>query len=214
MKNNLLKILLLNFGLLVLLLSCNETKKSKIKSTLNKIEANSLKPESTNEYKTLYKDGRVNEIRTLRYYNFYKDTIKANKNDKQKLIIVITEWNKYEALVADKESAFTQLPSNNMTGGDVETNRRIKKSAVKYFDIASKVFEKELTKLKLVDTISNRDTNYVTIDFLTNKGFYTVQELKTKLEQKKSVWSNLFEASKKLSIEIEKTVNTNEWKGN
>jgi hypothetical protein len=209
MKNKLLQTLLLVCGVSVFLLGCDQTKKP---NTQNKNLNDTVSTMSAENYKTKYTDGRITEVRELRYYNFYKDTIKANRDDKLKLIAVITEWNKYEALVADTASAFTQLPSNFMAGGDVETNERIKKSTVKYFDIASKMFEKEFITLKLSNSISNRDTNYVTIDFLTNKGFYTVQELKSKLEQNQSVWSNVFEESKKLSNEIEKTVNSNEWK--
>ncbi len=204
---------LLIFGSLLLLISCNQTKKVKNKNSLNKTFEAAVSTKKDGNPVSKYADGRISEVRTLTYYNFYTDTILANKNEELKLILVITEWNKYEALVADSVSTFTQLPSNTMLGGDVETNRRMKKSAVRYFDIANKMFEKEVKKLPKMEVITNRDANYVTIDFITNKGFFTIQEQKSKLENNQSIWSNLFKESKLLSIEVEKTMNTNKWKG-
>jgi hypothetical protein len=212
MKSKLSKILQLVFGLVILILGCTQSKNSPTNN--NEIEI--LKPAILTKKEGVivskYDDGRYTEVRTLTYYDFYKDTIQAIKNDSLKLILVITEWNKYEALVADKEAAFTQIPNNTMVGGDVETNNRIKKDAVKYFEMAKALFEKEINTIQKVDFISNRNTDNVTIDFVTNKGLYTVQIEKNKLESNQSIWSNLFNETKKMSILIEKTFNSNEWR--
>jgi hypothetical protein len=100
-----------------------------------------------------------------------------------------------------------------MMGGDQETNKRNKESSIRYFDIAYKIFEKEFKTLKMASNISNRDTNFVTFDFFTISGFYTVQESKAKLEAGESVWSQLFEATKKMPKELKEKMSTNDCKG-
>jgi hypothetical protein len=97
--------------------------------------------------------------------------------------------------------------NSTMVGGDEETNRRIKEPSKRYWVVASKMFEQEFNNLKKVDGISNRDTNYVTFDFITTNGFYTVQEEKSKLESGESIWSNVFKESKFLNTEMARVQN-------
>jgi hypothetical protein len=218
MKNNLSKVLLFINSISALFLSCNQSKQSETKSNLQEIKTDTLESAIVKDNNTFYKDGRETEVRKLWYYNsLVKTSIPLEKNtntdNKLKLTTIIAEWNKCEAVVASEEAVFIQLPTNQMMGGDVETNRRNKESSIRYFDIAYKIFEKEFKTLKMANSISNRDTNFVSFDFFTDKGFYTVQESKAKLEAGESVWSKLFEVTKKMPTELEKTMNTNEWKG-
>ncbi len=97
--------------------------------------------------------------------------------------------------------------SSIMVGGDEETNRRFKEPSIRYWTVASKMFEQEFKNLKKAEGISNRDTTYVTFDFITTNGFYTVQELKSELESGKSIWSNLFKESKFLNNEMARVQN-------
>jgi hypothetical protein len=97
--------------------------------------------------------------------------------------------------------------NSTMVGGDVETNRRFKEPSIRYWAIASKMFEQEFKNLKKAQRISNRDTTYVTFDFITTNGFYTIQELKSELESGKSIWSNLFKESKFLNTEMARVQN-------
>ena len=69
------------------------------------------------------------------------------------------------------------------------------------------MFEQEFATLKKAEGISNRDTAYVTFDFITTNGFYTIQELKSELENGKSIWSNLFKESKFLNTEMARVQN-------
>jgi hypothetical protein len=69
------------------------------------------------------------------------------------------------------------------------------------------MFEQEFKSLKKAEGITNRDTNYVTFDFITNKEFYTVQVEKTKLESNQSIWSDLFKESKFLNTEMARVQN-------
>jgi hypothetical protein len=91
-----------------------------------------------------------------------------------------------------------------MVGGDVETNERIKEPSIRYWAVASKMFEQEFNTLKKAKGISNRGVDYVTFDFITTNGFYTVQLKKSELESGQSVWSNLFKESKFLNTEMER----------
>jgi hypothetical protein len=213
MKIDLLKASLLPFAILALLLSCHPSENTETKSSAIATENVSFEPARVESNHTFYKDGRETDVRKLEFYNsLFKTSIPLEKNTNTnnilKLTTIIVEWNKCEALVASEEAVFIQLPSNQMMGGDVETNRRNKASSIAY-----KIFEKEFKTLKLATTISNRDTNAVTFDFFTDKGFYTVQASKAKLEAGESIWSNLFETTKKMPSELKETMRTNEWKG-
>jgi hypothetical protein len=233
MKNNLLKVSILTFGLLILSTSCNQSKKSNNTKNQNEIVSEDFKlksPEDTTKFETTYNDGRISGVRNLKYYNALVktsiplDTILG-------LTTIMTEWNKYDANVAGPEAGFIQVPyskerkeqlkqelkdsgidtntdlNSTMVGGDVETNRRIKKPSIRYWAVASKMFEQEFKNLKKAEGISNRDTTYVTFDFITTKGFYTVQEKKSELENGKSIWSNLFKESKFLNTEMARVQN-------
>jgi hypothetical protein len=218
MKSNLLQASLLTIGISALFLGCTQSNKFETESNTKEIKTDSFESAMIKDNKTFYKDGRETNVRKLWYYNsLVKTSIPLEKNtntdNKLKLTTIIVEWNKYEAVVASEEAVFIQLPSNQMMGGDMETNRRIKESSIRYFDIAYKMFEKEFKTLKMTGAISNRDTTFVTFDFFTDKGFYTVQESKAKLEAGESIWSDLFEATKKMPSELEKTMSTNKWKG-
>ena len=150
------------------------------------------------------------------------------KDEKFVMTTVTAEWNKYDGNVASPEGAFIEKPlfleeaekkqmlegglnptdmNSTMVGGDEETNRRIKEPSKRYWAVASKMFEQEFKNLKQAKSISNRDTNYVTFDFITNNGFYTVQELKSELESGQSIWSNLFKESKFLNTEMVRVQN-------
>jgi hypothetical protein len=228
MKNNVLKISLFAFGTLVCIFGCNQAnnpndKNSQTETTKDEFKLNS--PKDTTKFETLYNDGRISGVRNSKYYYYLvKDGIPM-KDAKQGLTTVITEWNKYDANVACPEAAFIQTEllmeseqkkeliaagadaNSTMVGGDEETNRRIKEPSKRYWAVASKMFEQEFSSLKKAEGISNRDTNYVTFDFITTKGFYTVQVEKTKLESDQSIWSNLFKESKFLNTEMARVQN-------
>jgi hypothetical protein len=164
-------------------------------------------------FDTIYADGRKTGVRSLNYYKILIDSEKQNKSETVKILYVMTEWNKYDAVVAGPQEAFIQLPSNTMVGGDVETNRRVKNYAIRYFAIATKMFEKEAQGLKPINDITDRGVDDVTFDFITNKGIYTIQERKSELEDNRSIWSGLFTASKQLNRDVITTQNTNKWRG-
>jgi hypothetical protein len=218
------KILILIICVSTLIVSC----KSKTEDDSKEIKADTLKYAIVKKFyekdyegaieKTFYEDGRETEVRVLSYYNsliknYQPISDDTNNNNKLKVTTIIAEWNKVEAVVAGREALFIQLPNNSMLGGDVETNRRNIESSRKYFDKAYSIFEKEYPKFKMASNISNRDTSSVTFDFFTDKGFYTIQESKSKLESGESVWSELFVETRKIRFELEKTMKTNEWKG-
>jgi hypothetical protein len=215
-------------GLAFLLFGCDQQQKSNNKvSNAESVETNFKlnKIEDTSKFETIYNDGRISAVRNSKYYNLLvKSSIPAN-DAKFGLTTVIAEWNKYDANVATPEGSFIQKPllmedpqkkemeeagidaNSTMVGGDVETNRRIKEPAKRYWKVASKMFEQEFKNLTKVDGISNRDTNYVTFDFITTNGFYTVQVEKSKLEMGTSIWSNLFKEFKFLNIEMARVQN-------
>ncbi|WP_395052986.1 hypothetical protein [Flavobacterium sp.] len=229
MKNNLLKVALLFFGSLIFLFGCNQTKKSNAKSFKKATVENNFKLNKvadTSKLETIYNDGRITAVRNVKYYGYLVRDSKPFGNTKLGLTTVITEWNKYDANVATAQSSFIEKalfleetekkqmiengfePSNStMVGADEETNRRIKEPSIRYWAVASKMFEKEFKNLKKADGISNRDTTYVTFDFITTNGFYTVQEKKSELENGKSIWSNLFKESKFLNTEMARVQN-------
>jgi hypothetical protein len=226
MKKNVLKSSLVIFGSLVILVGCNQSKKSS--SEKNKTTENNFKlktPEDTTKFETIYNDGRITGVRNSAYYNGLVKTSKPFENSKLGLTTIITEWNKYDANVACPEVGFIQRPlsltepqkiemieagvegNSTMVGGDVETNRRIKEPSKRYWAVASKMFEKEFKNLKKAKGISNRDTTYVTFDFITTNGFYTVQEKKSDLESGQSIWSKVFEESKFYNTEMARVQN-------
>jgi hypothetical protein len=97
--------------------------------------------------------------------------------------------------------------NSTMVGGDEETNRRFVEPSKRYWAIASIVFEQEFSSMKKAEGISDRTEDYVTFDFITTGGFYTVQIKKSDLESGKSVWSKVFEESKFLNIEMARVQN-------
>jgi hypothetical protein len=228
MKNNLLKVSLLVFGLLVFLLGCNQTEKSNTESLKKETVENTFKlnkAEDTSKFETIYNDGRISAVRNSKYYYLLVKSSIPLEDAKSGLTTVITEWNKYDANVATPEGSFIQKPllmedpqkkemeeagvdaNSTMVGGDEETNRRIKEPSKRYWAVASKIFEQEFNSLKKVEGISNRDVDYVTFDFITTDGFYTVQVKKSELESGQSIWSNLFEESKFLNVEMARVQN-------
>jgi hypothetical protein len=228
MKNNLLNASIFTFGLLVFLFGCNQTKKSNTESIKNEKIQNNFKlnkAEDTSKFETIYNDGRISAVRNSKYYYLLVKSSIPLEDAKSGLTTIITEWNKYDANVATPEGSFIQKPllmqdpqkkemeeagvdaNSTMIGGDEETNRRIKEPSKRYWAVASKMFEQEFNNLKKVDGVSNRDTNYVTFDFITTNGFYTVQEEKSKLESGESIWSNVFKESKFLNTEMARVQN-------
>lgn len=181
--------------------------------------------------KTKYADGRLSDVRVKQYYeSLIKTSIPFGEN-KFGLTTIITEWNEYDANVASAQCGFIQVQNDNeyiaivrkelseggadpnidlnssMIGGDEETNRRFKKPSIRYWAVASKMFEQEFKNLTKAQGISNRDIDYVTFDFIAKNGFYTVQVKKSVLESGQSVWSNLFKESKFLNTEMARVQN-------
>jgi hypothetical protein len=210
-----------------------ETAKDAVK-TENKPAKDTFAIVSTNSERleTKYTDGRITSVRNLPYYKALVKSSIPMKDSKLGLTTVMTEWNAYDANVAAPEAAFIEVPrsieerdklraelkaggvelstddgNSTMIGGDVETNERIKEPSKRYWAVASKVFEQEFNNLKKADGISDRSVNYVTFDFITTSGFYTVQVKKSELESGQSVWSNLFEESKFLNTEMARVQN-------
>jgi hypothetical protein len=215
-------------GLAFLLFSCNQTEKSKNKSMNKEIVENNFKlntVENTSKFETIYNDGRLSTVRNSKYYYLLVKSSIPLKDAKSGLTTIITEWDKYDANVATPEASFIQKQllmedeqkkeliaagadaNSTMVGGDVETNQRIKEPSKRYWALASKMFEQEFNKLKKAEGISNRDTNYVTFDFITTNGFYTIQEEKNKLESGESIWSTVFKESKFLNTEMARVQN-------
>jgi hypothetical protein len=215
MRNDFKKAALLVLVSSVFLSGCNQMGASDAKNSQSEATKAPIKfaTQGKDTFETIYADGRKSGVRNLNYYNALIDSEKENKSENITVLYVMTEWDKYDAVVAAPQEAFIQLPNNSMIGGDVETNRRVKDYAIRYFAIATKTFEKEARNLKTINAITDRDTNYVTFDFITNKGIYTIQEKKSDLENDQSTWSGLFNASKQLNSDIMTMLNTNEWKG-
>jgi hypothetical protein len=224
MKNNLSKTSLLVFTSLVCLFGCNQTNKSNNGNNQNETAKDTFAIADTGSerYETKYIDGRITAVRNLKYYNALVNTSKPLGDSKLGLTTVTSEWNEYDGNVATPQCSFTEKPlflteaeksqmreagvdgKSTMVGGDEETNERIKEPSIRYWAVASKMFEQEFSTLKKAKGISNRDVDYVTFDFITTNGFYTVQEKKSKLESGQSVWSNLFKESKFLNTEMER----------
>jgi hypothetical protein len=223
MKDNLLKASLLVFSSFIFLFGCNQTNKVNKENNQNETAKDTfaIVDTSSEKYETKYTDGRITAVRNLKYYNALIETSKP-LDTRLGLTTVMSEWNEYDGNVATPQGAFTEKPlflteaeksqmreagvdgKSTMVGGDEETNRRIKEPSIRYWAVASKMFEQEFNALKKAKGISNRDVDYVTFDFITTNGFYTVQEKKSKLESGQSVWSNLFKESKFLNTEMER----------
>jgi hypothetical protein len=215
MRNDFKKAALLVLVSSVFLSGCNQMGASDAKNSQSEATKAPIKfaTQGKDTFETIYADGRKSGVRNLNYYNALIDSEKENKSENVTVLYVMTEWDKYDAVVAGPQEAFIQLPSNSMVGGDVETNRRVKNYAIRYFAIATKMFEKEVRNLKMINGITDRDTDYVTFDFITNKGIYTIQEKKSDLENNRSTWSALLAASKQLNSDVIMTQKTNKWKG-
>ena len=207
--------------------SCNENKKTEQQSKDKTVENNSLDTITPTKYKdgrlskdnieknknfdtiapTKYNDGRLSEVRIFNDYHASKNTTIEKKGDAIKLLYVVVEWNKYEAVVADGEGAFAQLETQTMTGGDVGTNKKVQKPSSLFFKQSEKIFEEKINSLLKVNEIPNRNVDYVSFDFITNKGVYTIQESKKTLESGNTDLSAIFKGAKSLKLEIEKVDN-------
>ncbi len=174
---------------------------SVLSSTLSALDKAKIIQNGYSIPETKYDDGRISEARSIDPYSPRTDS-EVNKNEPTKLLGIIVEWNKYEALVADAETGFIQLETNTMRGGDVQTNKRVSKSLAPFFRQSEKFFQERISTLLKVDTIPNRNVDSVSFDFITNKGTYTVQESKKTLESGSSDLSTMFKEAKKLNLEI------------
>ena len=190
----------------------------------------STSTDSFGNSKTVYADGRITDVRKLGYYDSvvktskpFGDTVAANKLG---LTTIISEWDKYDANVASPQGGFIQVKTSKevmdqlgdktkaqlkadgvdmnsqMVGGTEQDNKIFKEPSIRYWAVASKMFEQEFKNMKKAEGISNRDVDSVTFDFITTNGFYTVQVQKADLESGKSVWSNMFKESKFLNTEM------------
>jgi hypothetical protein len=205
------------------MVACNQTNKTNNGNNQSETAKDTfaIVGTDTGKYETKYTDGRITAVRNLKYYNALVET-SIPLDTKLGLTTVMSEWNEYDGNVATPQCSFTEKPlflseaekiemkkagvdgKSTMVGGDVETNERIKEPSIRYWAVASKMFEQEFNTLKKAKGISNRDVDYVTFDFITTNGFYTVQEKKSELESGQSVWSNLFKESKFLNTEMER----------
>lgn len=230
MQNNSLNVILYLLGSLVFSLGCNQpTQSVVIKNEKPETNFKLNSTPDTNKFETIYNDGRKTAIRNLKYYGYLIKSSQPMKDGKFGLTTITAEWNKYDGNVATPQGSFIEKPlfleeaekreilegglidpkdmNSTMVGGDEETNRRIIEPSKRYWAVASKMFEQEFKNLKKAEEISNRDTTYVTFDFITTNGFYTVQEKKSELESGKSIWSNLFKESKFLNTEMARVQN-------
>lgn len=226
MKTNLLKISLLTFGSILFMLSCNQSKKTETKSNIDATEIqktddtlntsfekfkkrHNITSNNYEDFKTKYTDGRKSEIRTLLSYEtlMFEDTFQSYSKDKTKIALVVIEWNKNEGIVTTENSAFANLNNNQMYGGDVETNRRVTPSAGKFIKLCEQFFDSNIDKFTKISEIPNRDLEFVSFDFVTNKGIFTSQESLKNLENNKSSFSPIFNEGKKLKLETEKAWN-------
>jgi hypothetical protein len=190
---------------------------------------------STDDGKSKYADGRKTGVRVLKYHNDLVKTGIPMQDAKQGLTTIITEWNEYDANVASPQGAFIEKPTflteaekkelreadvkdsdmnSQMVGGTEEDNKVFKESSIRYWAVASKMFEQEFKNLKKAESISDRTVDYVTFDFITTSGFYTVQVPKSDLESGKSIWSKMFEESKFLNTELARVQNEAQFGGN
>ncbi len=189
---------------------------------------------SEGNIKTLYADGRVSDVRKINYYNYLvknSETFGDTNAAKLGLITIITEWNEYDANVASPQGGFIQVKTSKevmdqlgdktraklkadgvdmnsqMVGGTEQDNKVFKEPSIRYWAVASKMFEQEFKNLKKAEGISNRNVDSVTFDFITTNGFYTVQVQRADLESGTSIWSNMFKESKFLNTEMKRVQN-------
>ena len=195
------------FFMVIMMISCNKSSEDNAAKS-NTFEAykarHNLKSDRFEDYKTTYKDGRKSEIRTMLVYESQYETFKPYTLDKTRITLVVIEWNKNEGVVATEDSTFSNLDNNQMFGGDIESNRRIAPSSAQFNQFAIQNFDQYFNQLTQIDAIPNRNTDYVSFDFVTNKGIFTVQESLKNLENNTSVWSPLFNAGKKQKLAIRK----------
>jgi hypothetical protein len=163
----------------------------------------------------MYSDGRKSTNRKLVFYDSYNVNIEnkpfasyepaeVSKDDKLELKRIITEWDKYSAVKVEQGGGNITREDNVGQGNSNQSPKVIRDISVKYFDKAKKLFEQELPNLQMADVISDRSLDSVTIDFLTNKGFYTVQVPKSELESGKSIWSELYKDSKQYLLDFQR----------
>jgi hypothetical protein len=235
MKNKTLKVLLLTLiSILIIWLGYSQFKKINTNISISDVEKVEIAQEifpiaPVINRKANYSNGVITNVRVLEYYNDLIRTGIPMKDAKFGLTTIITEWNKYDANVASPQGGFIEkemFPSeetkrqmiaggidlkvdgnSTMVGGDEETNRRFVEPSKRYWAVASKVFEQEFSSMKKAEGISDRTEDYVTFDFITTSGFYTVQVRKSDLESGKSVWSKVFEESKFLNTEMARVQN-------
>ncbi len=81
------------------------------------------------DYYTYYTDGRKSKIRTLLSYESVRDSLKLYVNDVTKIGFVLVEWNVNKGVIVSDDYAIANQDNNQMTGGDVETNRLLNPSA-------------------------------------------------------------------------------------
>jgi hypothetical protein len=132
---------------------------------------------STDDGKSKYADGRKTGVRVLKYYNDLVKTSTPMQDAKEGLTTIITEWNEYDANVASPQGAFIEKPTflteaekkelreagvkdsdmnSQMVGGTEEDNKVFKEPSIRYWAVASKMFEQEFENLKKVENISDR----------------------------------------------------------
>lgn len=156
---------------------------------------------------TRYSDGRKTTVRDFQFFEFYRDKTAAPDPASIKLGLVVVEWGRYDALVADGESVFGQLPSNLMVGGDVETNQRVRPSASAFFANARAAFAARRNSLMRIErAVPNRNSDRVSFDFVTNQGTFTVQQDLAALENGTSPWSALFREAGALREKVERSL--------
>jgi hypothetical protein len=222
MKSNVLKCIV--FAIITnLIIGCGNQKKadSKKEVSAENIDSTSntsfekfkkrhnITSNNLEDFKTKYKDGRKSEIRMLLTYESFEDSLALYPKNKTKILLVVIEWNKSEGIVATENSAFANLNNNQMYGGDVETNRRVAPSANKFLKLCEQFLDSNINAFTKIEEIPNRDINFVSFDFISNKGIFTVQEKLATLENNTSMFSNLFTQGKKLKSETEKIFNRN-----
>jgi hypothetical protein len=152
---------------------------------------------------TPYNDGRKTEVRVFNYYDFYRDkSIVAGAPD-PKLLLMVVEWDRYNAVVSDDDGAFAQLKINAMIGGDVETNKKTSPFASQFFKIADAVFITQRSAINKISSIPNRDVEMVSFDFVTNQGTFTLQQKRSDLENVASDWGKLFKSAQVLHLKFE-----------
>jgi hypothetical protein len=160
-------------------------------------------PVATAEAATRYADGRTSQVRTFPYFDYYRDKKASAARQPANLIVVVVEWGRYDAVVGDRQSAFAQLPTNTMVGGDGETDNRVSKPSKAFFATARQTFTQQRDNLTRINkTVPNRNIDLVSFDFVTNQGTFTVQQDRRTLENGTSPWSKMFREARALREDI------------